>query len=95
MIAAFLKTDNGDFNYPALLVSIAILVVIAFAAVQLRRAIQKGYIWLVDGHGVHKKFEREANSTGFWFMFALYCLSILLFSSIVIVICFGLLRKPD
>ena len=52
MIAAFLKNaDGGIFNYIAVIISLALFaVVISFAVIQLRRALQKGYIWLVNGH---------------------------------------------
>jgi hypothetical protein len=95
MIAAFLKTDDGDFNYPALLFSLLFLFLIGLNIIQLRKALKSDCIWLVSGHGAHKKFEKGKNPAGFWITFAMYCLGILLFVSIIVVVCFGLLRKSN
>jgi hypothetical protein len=95
MIAAFLKTDDGDFNYPVLLVSLALLVLMAFSVVQIRRAFQRGCIWLADGHGAHQKFERDKNPTGFWTMIVIHCMSIPFCGALITILCFGLLKKPN
>jgi hypothetical protein len=95
MIAAFLRTDDGDFDYIRLLVSLAFLFLIGFAVVQIRRGFQRGYIWFADGHGVHQKFARDKNPAGFWTMVAIYFASIPLFGLLIAVLCFGLLRKPN
>jgi len=95
MIAAFLRTDDGNFDYPILLVSLGFLFLMGFAVVQIRRAFQRGYVWFADGHGVHQKFERDKNPTGFWTMVAIYSASIPLFGLLIAVLCFGLLRKPS
>jgi hypothetical protein len=97
MIAAFLKTDDGDFNYPALLGSLFLASVILYSVLQVRRALCKGDILFTAGsHGARcTKIERAKSPTGFWCVFAIYCVSSLIFSFILIAICFGWFRKPE
>jgi hypothetical protein len=95
MIATFLRTDDGGFDYPVLLVSLGALFMMGFSVVQIRRAFQKGYIWFADGRGAHQKYERDTNPAGFWTMVVIHCVSIPFFGLLIAVLCFGLLRKSN
>ena len=99
MIAAFLKNVDGDFNYPAAAMSLFLLCSIAACVVELRRCVRRDRIlfaWSLPPYGDSGRFwiERETHPFGFWFVYVLYCLSIIIVASLILVICFGLLRKP-
>jgi hypothetical protein len=92
MIAAFLKTIDGDFNYPVALMSLFLIFVIAGIALELIKAPNRGRIrfsWRSSQFWV----ERAGNPAGFWFLYALYCLCVILFVALIIIISLGLLRK--
>ena len=97
MIAAFLKNVDGDFNYPAAMFSLFLLFCIAGMFLGLYKAFRTGKILFSWTPRTAKTIEfyvkREKNRAGFWLVFALYCLGILLFISLIIVMCFGLLRQ--
>ena len=98
MIAAFLKSVEGDFDYPAALFSAFLIFAIAATALGLYRAFKTGRILLAWGFtfGGSGQFyvEREKNPAGFWAVVALYCLGIPLLCLLTVGICFALFRKP-
>ena len=98
MLAAFLKTDDGDFNIPAFLVSLFITIMAAALLGYLPKALRSGRIhfeWTPStGRTIKFNVEREKNPAGFWSLFVVYCFCIILEVMLIIVICFGLLRKP-
>jgi hypothetical protein len=76
MIAAFLKNDDGDFNYPVAMFSAFLLFVISLTILQLRRALYTGRIWFTYGYMGSSRFwiYREKNPFAFWFVFTICCL---------------------
>ena len=97
MIAAFLKTDDGDFDYPAAMMSAFLIFAVAGMAWGLYRAFMTGRILFAWGStfGGSGQFyvEREKNPTGFWVVVALYCLAMPLLCFLTVGICFALFRK--
>jgi hypothetical protein len=98
MSAAFLKTVDGDFDYPAALFSAFLIFAISGTACGLYRAFKTGRILFAWGSrfGGSGQFyvERAKNPTGFSAVVALYCIGILLLCLLMVAICFALLRKP-
>jgi hypothetical protein len=97
MIAAFLKNVDGDFDYPAAMLSLFLLFCITGMFFGLYRAFHTGrilFVWTPRTAKTIKFYvEREKNALGFWLMVALYCFCISLQIFMIIAICFGLLRK--
>jgi hypothetical protein len=98
MIAAFLRTEDGDFNYPAALCSGFFLFCIFGLVVGLARGIKTGRIlvsWGSQFRGSGQFYvERANNPSDFWCWVGFYCLAMLLMAAMIVVISFGLLRKP-
>jgi hypothetical protein len=97
MIATFLKDDDGDFNYPAGMMSLFLLFCISGMVIGLIRAFKAGRILFAWGStfggSVRFYVERQKNPTGFWAVATLYGLAMMLLFTLIIVICFGFLRK--
>jgi hypothetical protein len=94
MIAAFLKNDDGNFNYPAALVSGFFIVLIAWQIIHLCKSLKNGRVLFgVPRISRVKWIERENNPARFWTAFTIHCLGLLLICWLIIVILFGFLRK--
>ena len=94
MIAAFLKNDDGDFNYPAAMMSVLLFLGIAWDVTHLCKSLTTGRILFGVTHVSRVRWiERKNTSMGFWTAFTIHCFGLLLFCSLIIVICFGLLRN--
>jgi len=97
MIATFLKNGDGDFDYPVALFSLFITFCIVGTILALYRAFHTGRIlfsWTpLTAKTIEFYVEREKNPAGFWFLAILYSFGILLFITLIVVMCFGLLRK--
>ena len=97
MTAHFLKNDEGNFDYPALAISLFIAFVIFGMGIGIFRAFKTNRILFAWGStfGGSGQFyiERDKNSLGFWSVFVMYCFCILMFIGLIVSFCFGLLRK--
>jgi GT2 family glycosyltransferase len=94
MIAAFLKKDDGDFNYPAALVSVFFFFLISWDITHLCKALKTDRILFGVTYVSRVRWiERKNNPMGFWTALTIHCLGLLLCCSLIIVICFGLLRN--
>jgi hypothetical protein len=97
MIAAFLKNADVHFDYPVALFSLFFCFCIAGIGLALYRAFHTGRIlfsWTPrTAKSTEFYVERERNPAGFWFLAMLYSFCILLFVTLIVVMCFGLLRK--
>jgi len=97
MIASFLKNVDGDFDYPAASFSLFIVFCIAGIILALYKAFHTGRIlfsWTPRTAKTIKFYvEREKNPAGFWFLAILYSFCILIFITLIVVMCFGLLKK--
>jgi len=100
MIAAFLKADDGGFDYPALMISAFGVVATVGVFFALVRAIRTGQALLIlalprGGSLGRIVIEREKNPIGFWVVVVLYVLGMVLISYLTVGWCFGLSRKPS
>ena len=99
MIAAFLKNADGNFDIPALAMSIFLAVMAGGLLLYLPKTLRSGRIhfeWTPrTARTIKRDFEREKNPAIFWFLFILYCFCFLLFVTGVAVISFGLLRNSN
>jgi len=97
MVAAFLKTVDGDFDYPATMVSAFFLFILVGVFFVLVRAIKTGRIpfsWTPrTAHTIEFTVEREKNPVGFWLLFVVDCLMIPVLAFFIVGFCFGLFRK--
>jgi hypothetical protein len=97
MIAAFLKNADGNFDYPAALFCLFLTLATAGLIRELCRSLRRGSILVSYGlaYGGSGQFlvDRNKNPVRFWFMYVLYCFGVLLFVSLIVALCFGLLRK--
>jgi hypothetical protein len=95
IIAFFLKNDDGYFNYPAAMAALFFLFLICWVTLQLYKALKNGSILFgIRSRGIPiKLIRREFHPIQFWGVFAFYCLNILLYIILIIVICFGLMRR--
>ena len=98
MIAAFLKNVDGDFDSPAALFCLFFVFCVAGLILSLYRAFRTGRIlfsWTPrTAKTIEFYVEREKHPARFWFLAVLYSLGILLSITLIVVMCFGLLRKP-
>ncbi len=96
MIAAFLRTVDGDFNFVALFYTILALLFGIAMLFYLPKTIRSGRIhfeWTPrTAQTVSCDIERDKNPFLFWFLFIFYCFGIVAMFAYAIVICFGLLR---
>jgi hypothetical protein len=93
---AFLRNSDGDFDYAAALISAFFAFVIVGSIREIYRAHKYGRILLAwsftyGGSGQCLIYRKEKPGW-FWLVYALYYLSIVFMSAIVICFCFGLLR---
>ena len=100
MIAAFLKSTEGGFDYPAALFSAFVIFPLSWSFCELYRAFKTGRILVSVGSKCTGSGQlyvaRETNPIAFWVVVALYCLVFIPLMSILTVgICFGLFRKPN
>lgn len=98
-MTAFLKDADGSFDYAAAMFSLFLVFCIVGVSIELCRCIGRGRI-LVSyrfTYGGSGRFfvERSKNPIGFWFVYCLYCLGILLLITLILTICFGWLQKPQ
>jgi hypothetical protein len=96
MIAAFLKNDDGNFNFPAALVSVFFILLTAWEINHLCKSLKNGRV-LFDvprSRISHVRWiERSNNPARFWAVFTIHCFGLLLCVWLIIPISFGLLRK--
>jgi hypothetical protein len=95
MVATFLRTDDGGFDYSAALVSLFALLAVASVLFFLFRAIKSGRIvspwgYTYSGAG-HFYVERTKNPIRFWFVIVVYLVGMLFFITVIASLCFGLL----
>ena len=99
MIAAFLKTDYGSFDYPAAIVSLFFVFALVGICFVLGRAIKTGRIlfsWTPrTAHTIECWVEREKNPVKFWLMVAFDCVMILVIILLVVGFCFAWFRKSS
>jgi hypothetical protein len=94
MIAAFLKDDDGNFNYPAALVSAFFILLIAWQIIHLCKSLKNGRVLFgLPRISRVRWIERANNPASFWAAFTMHCFGLLLFIWLISVISFGLLRK--
>jgi len=98
VIATFLRTPEGEFNYPAALFSLLFGFFIFGGILALIQAFKTGRILVSlagPRGGNFGKFyvERQKNPFGFWFVVAVYCFGMLVMTSLVIGFCFDLFGK--
>ncbi len=77
MIAAFLKNADGDFDYPALLLSVVVLIpAISLLFWIIPKSIRKRRVWVGSANmyypGKGHVVERDKNPVQFWFFIAFY-----------------------
>jgi len=93
-MAAFLKNDDRNFNFPAALVSVFIILLIAWEINHLCKSLKNGRVLFgVTRISPVRWIERSNNPARFWAAFTIHCLGLLLCVWLIIVISFGLLRK--
>jgi hypothetical protein len=99
MLAAFLKNSDGDFDYPAAMLSLFFVFAVSGTLCGFFRAFKTGRIlfsWSFKYGGSGQFYvDKKGNPSGFWLVFTLYCLGIILLIASIIVVCFGLLRTPS
>jgi len=98
MIAAFLKNTDGDFDIPALAISLPMVFAgIYLLARTIPKAISTGEIWFGSVNmyypGKGHTFERQKNPGWFWFAVIFYIFGALFFFTIAFVVSFGLMRN--
>ncbi len=97
MIAAFLKTVDGDFDYGAIFGSIIFIIGISINVWILRGAVKRRKIPF--GAGSHGSpiiwIERDENPVGYWIVFTLFSLMIGFCVFAIYAMCTGLFHKPD
>ena len=98
MIAAFLKTADGDFDYPALVLAVPLFFFGLFMLVAvLPKALRTGHIPFIYstrvGHTISRRFERDKNPLLYWLLCAAYFVATLFFITVAIGISFGIFRK--
>jgi hypothetical protein len=96
MIAAFLKTADGEFDYGAVIGSLLFAALIGLFVWMLSRALKTGRIPFGAGYMGSRIYwlERAEKPTGFWMLFGVYCLAMAFFAFTILALCFGLFHKP-
>jgi hypothetical protein len=99
MIAVFLKTPDGAFDFRQIIILLFCMAMVFFVARLLYRGLTTGRIMFGLGKWGSPicYAERKKSPVGFWCVVIFYFLGIAMFSTIAIAFCFlGLLGKmPD
>jgi hypothetical protein len=98
MQISFLRNAEGEFDYPALLICLFLLLCLVGVVLGLARACRTGKIlfsWCPDyGDLVEFYVNRKSRPVLFWLLFIIYCcFGVPLLAALFIGICFGLFRK--
>jgi hypothetical protein len=96
MIPTFLKTDDGDFNYGAIIPSLILPALVCINVWILYGALKRRRIPF--GAGYHGSpiiwIERDKNPAGYWTVFSLFSLMMAFCTFVIWAMCSGFFRKP-
>jgi hypothetical protein len=97
MIAAFLKTADGDFKYGAIITSLIFPALFYINVWILYRALSKGRIPFGAGYRGSPIIwiERDKNPAGYWTVFTLFSLMMAFCIFMVYAECSDFFHKPD
>jgi hypothetical protein len=95
MIAAFLKTVDGDFNYGAVIGSLLFTVLILINVWILQGALKRGRIPFGAGYRGSPIIwiERDKNAAGYWIVFILFSLMIAFCIFTIYALCSGFFHR--
>jgi len=96
MIAAILKTVDGDFDYGAFIGSLLFTVLIFISVWILHGALKRGRIPFGAGYRGSPIIwiERDKNAAGYWIVFILFSLMMAFCVFTIYALCSGLFHKP-
>jgi hypothetical protein len=99
MLATFLMTDNGDFDYGPTFGAVLFTALLFINVWILYGALKRGCIpFGFSGRYVRSKtywFERDKNPGWYWFAFSVYSLMIPFCAWTAYALCTGFFHKPD
>ena len=92
MIAAFLRTVDGRFDYGALFLSLFLMVVVCYLAYLIYQALKQGYVVVYYYRSPNAKgyIERRKDAPSFWLLIVVKCLMIAGCVFWICVVCFRL-----
>ena len=100
MIGAFLRTADGNFDYPALAISVPLIffgTVLLF--IVLPKSIHSGRIQFVystrAGTTITRSYGRAQNPLLYWSLFVVYFFTAIFFVAFAIVVCTGMMRSSS